>query len=822
MSSPIQNPTYVLVPNCGFRPGGPISLGNIITNPFKPNIVLSKPDPTRPSPETVTPQQGDRSVNLWLSFLKTVEIEAETKNEEKLRTNHAIPTFETVYFKDGDINDLIVEGMKDQKVATLMKPGYFLSRPVYMVVGLKIATGMHLASHEVVENQGHSGMTRAANKPIKAVGAEAFSIGQDAEMHISSSDQIVFAYQLLKIAPKCWEANEALQLVEYQSLPPALGSGGDDGDNPVQWKARSFATIDIDDVHYKLPSINVKNARDEGGEYTIISARGCWYWNKQQVFLYCPIFSVLIPYPSALLVLSIALVMASTLSHSNLLALVAGVVTIAYFVTRKMFGHGRREPPLAPQSVPLVGHMIGMSRSKFNYYVDLSKQVAAPIFTMALPGQKMYVVTNPELIQMVQKQHKTLAFPPIEAKFASTVCGASHEAQSILAKNVNGDDGDFGLSMESYEAMRSALKPGSDLDDMNRSMIREVVKLFGQLQPDKGKSKTLGMHGWLRDAITTATTRSVYGPLNPYDDPEIVDAFWEFEGGLMSILIGFLPALTARKAIAARTKVAKAFEKYYKAGGVQQASALTRKRYQAEIDNNVPLDDIARYEVGGSIAVLVNTAPAAFWTLLLLHSYPGLLGEVRKEVDACIKTTTENRSTVRTLDITTLKESCPLLVSSYQEVLRYRSMGTSVREVMEDTYLDQWLLKKGAMLQMPSHEYNPRRFMPEHKKNRPRDVCFRAFGGGKTLCPGRHFATNEILAVVATFIARFEMTPTSSEWKLPTTMNTNVAAVVMQPDHDIDVEIKNREGFADNKWVVNLRPSRNIFALVTEDHAETV
>ncbi|KAI1767943.1 hypothetical protein GGR53DRAFT_52614 [Hypoxylon sp. FL1150] len=30
----------------------------------------------------------------------------------------------------------------------------------------------------------------------------------------------------------------------------------------------------------------------------------------------------------------------------------------------------------------------------------------------------------------------------------------------------------------------------------------------------------------------------------------------------------------------------------------------------------------------------------------------------------------------------------------------------------------------------------PRR---QAEPNRPRDVCFRAFGGGKTLCPGRHF-----------------------------------------------------------------------------------
>lgn len=309
----------------------------------------------------------------------------------------------------------------------------------------------------------------------------------------------------------------------------------------------------------------------------------------------------------------------------------------------------------------------------------------------------------------------------------------------------------------------------------------------------------------------------------------------EFESGLMSILVGILPSITARKPIAARTKVAKAFEAYYKAGGVQKASALAQRRYQAEFDNNVPLEDIARFEVGGSIAVLVNTAPAAFWTLLLLYSHPDLLSDIRREIDACTETTTEDGSSLKTIDISTLKEACPLLLSAYQEVLRYRSMGTSVREVMEDTYLGQWLLKKGAMLQMPSRivhqdaslwggdvdEFNPRRFLPEEKQNRPRDVCFRAFGGGKTLCPGRHFATNEILAVVAVFVARLDMKPVDGgDWKLPTSLATNVAAVIMEPDDDIDVEIKTREGFEDVRWAITLDKSEKIFAMVTEDVGE--
>lgn len=301
----------------------------------------------------------------------------------------------------------------------------------------------------------------------------------------------------------------------------------------------------------------------------------------------------------------------------------------------------------------------------------------------------------------------------------------------------------------------------------------------------------------------------------------------------MSILLASFPSITARRHVLARAKVAKAFEAYYKAGGLRKASALAQKRYQVEFNNNVPLDDIARYEVGGSIAILVNTSPAAFWTLLLLHTHPGLLDEIRKEIDA-VTVTTGFSPTVKTIDITTLKANCPLLLSSYQEVLRHRSVGTLVREVMEDTYLDQWLLKKGALLQMPSRvihqdanfwgsnvtDFQPRRFLQEEARSRPKDICFRAFGGGKTLCPGRHFATNEVLAVVAVFIARLDMKPVEGNWTLPTVMNTNVASVVMEPDFDIEVEIKTRQGFEDVKWVINLDSSDKVFALVTEDSAE--
>ena len=306
----------------------------------------------------------------------------------------------------------------------------------------------------------------------------------------------------------------------------------------------------------------------------------------------------------------------------------------------------------------------------------------------------------------------------------------------------------------------------------------------------------------------------------------------------MAILVGFAPSIMARKGLAGRAKVSAAFERYFRAGGHSQASTLMKYRYNISAKNGVSIADIARYEVGGSLAILVNTAPSAFWMLVLIYADSDLLFKLRQEVGELM--ISNDVAKVRTIDISNLKSSCPLLTSTFQEVLRFRSMGTSVREVMEDTVLDdQWLLKKGNMIQMPSRvihcdselwgadvdEFQPERFLsPESPKNtrskRPPAAAFRAFGGGSTLCPGRHFATNEVLAVVTMFIMRFDMTPLSGTWTLPTTKNTNVGAVVMEPDTDIEVTVSHRKGFHDASWAFELKTSEDVFALVAEDRVE--
>lgn len=137
----------------------------------------------------------------------------------------------------------------------------------------------------------------------------------------------------------------------------------------------------------------------------------------------------------------------------------------------------------------------------------------------------MYIVTSLELTQAIQKQPKNLAFPPVKAYFASKVCGDSADAHKVLMNNVNGDEGDWGMSVDSRAATRNALLLSPDLDQMNRVMIQSIAASLDSLEVPANKAK-LKLAKWLRSNVTLATTLSIYGPQNPFKDVSVQDAFW--------------------------------------------------------------------------------------------------------------------------------------------------------------------------------------------------------------------------------------------------------------------------------------------------------
>ena len=145
---------------------------------------------------------------------------------------------------------------------------------------------------------------------------------------------------------------------------------------------------------------------------------------------------------------------------------------------------------------------------------------------MTIPGTKMYIVTTPDLIQTIQKQPKALTFNPVAAKFTAKICGASADAHKVLMKNVDGREGDCGLTLETRASIQATLAPGPVLDEMNRKMIQMVATSLDGLKVPSGGRIKIDLGKWVFDNVTAATSNAVYGPQHPFRDQTVSDGFW--------------------------------------------------------------------------------------------------------------------------------------------------------------------------------------------------------------------------------------------------------------------------------------------------------
>ena len=305
------------------------------------------------------------------------------------------------------------------------------------------------------------------------------------------------------------------------------------------------------------------------------------------------------------------------------------------------------------------------------------------------------------------------------------------------------------------------------------------------------------------------------------------------EQNLIPLMLDLLPQLLARKAYVNREIVVKAFRDYFDHAILDDASELTQGRYFQNRKHGISIEAMARFEIGNLIGVLVNATPTTFWLLVHIYSKSDLLDHLRHEVSDLISTKIDPNTSYKlhSLDVVRLRDSCPLLVSTYQEVLRVKSTSASSRWVLEDTVLnDRFLLKKDSMVQMPSsvmHRdeslwggtgrlFDSRRFLKgDASKGKQKVIpgAFRAFGGGSSLCPGRHFATTEILAGVAMIIMRFDMSPVSGQWVLPEASSKGIASAIPPPASDLPVRVTRRSQNVDDRWDFKMSESKLRFSL---------
>ncbi|KAL8988911.1 MAG: hypothetical protein Q9177_002090, partial [Variospora cf. flavescens] len=515
----------------------------------------------------------------------------------------------------------------------------------------------------------------------------------------------------------------------------------------------------------------------------------------------------------------------------GIIAIIATILAVIVTAFNHFLGpaHDPKEPPVIPQKVPYVGHLIGLLQFGLRYFEILSAKHPLPIFTLQTLGKKVYVVTSPDLIQAVQKHARVLTFNPFVSFMSPRIFGVGKEVMAIINDNIDGERGNWGYLSESATGMHKALAPSESLDRMTRTMLDKLMDFVAPLAASKDGTE-LDLYKWVRTTFTVASTEAAIQcqrvahqltrSLSPRD----------FESEITMILLGVTPSITARKGCQARKKFIHALGKYFDDDGPDTGSNLIKARWKSHHDYGA-VQHAAVFELGDLIGILINATPTFFWMLVHIFSRPDLLAGIRTEISGVVEaaeTTAPAGGTERTHNIivvSKLLDHCPLLLSFYQETLRVLTHNTSSRWVTKDTLLaDRYLLKAGNVIQMPGYPvhmmpsvygadsriFKPDRFMkppPPPDDGRKKDraskqhpASFRSFGGGATLCPGRHFATAELCAATAMFVMQFDMQPVEGPWRIPEWAHGKVSSTVPPPARDVRVRVLRREGEEDVEW----------------------
>ena len=142
-------------------------------------------------------------------------------------------------------------------------------------------------------------------------------------------------------------------------------------------------------------------------------------------------------------------------------------------------------------------------------------------------NQRTYIVNSPELVIAVQRQTKTLSFQPFVAAMLPKLFLINQDGMEILKRNMDGDDGDWGLIPDSRRESWPLLAPGPQLDIMVQSMLSALLPFLDEFASAREGTTTTDLYAWARRAFTLAGTETLYGPENPFRwEPGLEDAFW--------------------------------------------------------------------------------------------------------------------------------------------------------------------------------------------------------------------------------------------------------------------------------------------------------
>ncbi|KUI61982.1 Cholesterol 7-alpha-monooxygenase [Cytospora mali] len=479
---------------------------------------------------------------------------------------------------------------------------------------------------------------------------------------------------------------------------------------------------------------------------------------------------------------------------------------------------GNKRPPTLPTIVPFIGHVLRFSRDghKFLYSAVRHFGRGVPV-RVNLATFSSYIVSGQETVSAFLKDPaKGLSQTSRSLNIMTNAFGCpAHLVHLFKAR----DDQDLEHQIHNaLQGMLTGARLETLAGRYQEAVVHQV--LDGDARMDDEWTRLPDLCTFVEKNIFEAATRAVFGPYLVELNPTISADFWNFNRHVKSMFMG-VPRWLNPASIASRDTMTDHVKRWQRHAQQNcsniddipddfewepyYGSKSTRIRQQLLTKRGI-LDESARAAENLAFmwATNANSVPAACWFLLETLHNPALKKRVMSELESA-SVVDESEKRKFKYDIVKLTSN-PLLQSVFAEVLRLRVAVLVVRQPTQDHYnLGGWHIKKGETVCLstrnelldsdfwnagtladphPVSDFWADRFLlyPNDPSSGPLkepkrrtgnkdslvgeepsfslDGCtwnWVPFGGGRNLCPGRHFAKREIMLTAAIFLKAYDI-----------------------------------------------------------------
>ncbi|KAK0736166.1 cytochrome P450 [Apiosordaria backusii] len=315
-----------------------------------------------------------------------------------------------------------------------------------------------------------------------------------------------------------------------------------------------------------------------------------------------------------------------------------------------------------------------------------------------------------------------------------------------------------------------------------------------------GETVIEGVTRLLRVHMANAATETIAGKGIMKRWPNLIDMLWQFDEIAASLVWG-LPRWMNRSSCRTRDSLRDACAQYVEEelekgfdlkGEQADWEPVMGSSFQRELIRWMRGAGFSKEAIGGAIMVMMifgtnaNSIPVTVWCLIEIIKDKSLLETVREEVMTTWET--DPSTGARTINLRKLL-ALPFLQSVYAEAMRLHVSMNVTREVTAPFDLGSYKLDKGSLIQActeishldedvwgkkehPASEFWAARHViyvervdesgmivkrvPEFSMAWRQNDWF-PYGGGIAICPGRHFAKQEIMMTVAILVTRFDL-----------------------------------------------------------------